>query len=391
MKKLLLTLTLIISIFLSGCTLQNDETIDSYTKDELMDLIEEMIPEANVSTTYDMSSFQDAIVEMVAQTRNGVLGVVAQELSGSTVIGGGTGSGVVYKKVGDVYYLVTNAHVITEDVTDTLGQVTGTELLDNFVITYEKNNLLFNINEVTVVGYDLTTDLAVLTFTSDEYFSVIEFGDSYAIEPGQFVFAIGNPLGFNYYGTLTMGVISGTSRYLQDGDFDATLLQHDAAISPGNSGGALVDINGKLIGINNMKIVDADVTGIGFAIPSNTVQRIVEDLEDDGVVTRPFLGIVTSAQVNQCGIDYGVCLLDSESQPAIYPNGAADNAELQSGDVIIGFKKIDQEEYFDVFNFNDLKEAILNCKVGDQIQIKYIRDNEIKESNIVTLGVHPDD
>ncbi|PAT02731.1 hypothetical protein CI105_00365 [Candidatus Izimaplasma bacterium ZiA1] len=356
-----------------------------------MDLIEEMIPEANVSTTYDMSSFQDAIVEMVAQTRNGVLGVVAQELSGSTVIGGGTGSGVVYKKVGDVYYLVTNAHVITEDVTDTLGQVTGTELLDNFVITYEKNNLLFNINEVTVVGYDLTTDLAVLTFTSDEYFSVIEFGDSYAIEPGQFVFAIGNPLGFNYYGTLTMGVISGTSRYLQDGDFDATLLQHDAAISPGNSGGALVDINGKLIGINNMKIVDADVTGIGFAIPSNTVQRIVEDLEDDGVVTRPFLGIVTSAQVNQCGIDYGVCLLDSESQPAIYPNGAADNAELQSGDVIIGFKKIDQEEYFDVFNFNDLKEAILNCKVGDQIQIKYIRDNEIKESNIVTLGVHPDD
>lgn len=391
MKKLLLTLTLTISIFLSGCTLQNDESIDSYTKDELMDLIEEMIPEANVSTTYDMSSFQDAIVDMVAQTRNGVLGVVAQELSGSTVIGGGTGSGVVYKKVGDVYYFVTNAHVITEDVTDALGQVTGTELLDNFVITYEKNNLLFNINEVTVVGYDLTTDLAVLTFTSDEYFSVIEFGDSYAIEPGQFVFAIGNPLGFNYYGTLTMGVISGTSRYLQDGDFDATLLQHDAAISPGNSGGALVDINGKLIGINNMKIVDADVTGIGFAIPSNTVQRIVEDLEDDGVVTRPFLGIVTSAQVNQCGIDYGVCLLDSESQPAIYPNGAADNAKLESGDVIIGFKKIDQEEYFDVFNFNDLKEAILNCKVGDQIQIKYIRDNEIIESNIVTLGVHPDD
>ena len=391
MKRILLAITLTITLFLSGCTMQNDESIDSYTRDELMDLIEDMIPEANVSTTYDMTSFQEAIVEMVSQTRSGVLGVVAQELSGSTVVGGGTGSGVVYKKVGDVYYLVTNAHVVTEDVTDTLGQVVGTELLDNFVITYEKNNLLFNIDNVTVVGYDLTTDLAVLTFTSDEDFQVIEFADSYDIEPGQFVFAIGNPLGFNYYGTLTMGVISGTSRYLQDGDFDATLLQHDAAISPGNSGGALVDINGKLIGINNMKIVDADVTGIGFAIPSNTVRRIVEDLEDDGVVTRPFLGIVTTAQVNQCGIDYGVCLLDTDTQSAVYPDGAADNAQLRSGDVIIGFKKVDQEEYFDVFNFNDLKEAILNCKVGDQIKIKYIRNDEVLESPTVTLGTHPDD
>ena len=149
---------------------------------------------------------------------------------------------------------------------------------------------MFEISQdVTLLGYDATTDLAVIRFESDEDFTVIPFGDSYEVEVGQTVFAIGNPLGFEYYGTVTSGIISGEARYMKDGSFDATLLQHDAPISPGNSGGALLDINGNLIGINNRKIVLEDVSNIGFAIPVNTVKRIAADLEDDGIVVRPAL------------------------------------------------------------------------------------------------------
>ena len=195
---------------------------------------------------------------------------------------------------------------------------------------------------------------------------------------------IGNPLGFEYYGTVTSGIISGLARYVNDDTFDATLLQHDAAISPGNSGGALLNSNGELIGINNMKIVLDDVSNIGFAIPSNTVERIVTDLEDDGEITRPYLGISTYAQINACGLDYGVCV-------TVQPGGAADNAGLIDDDVIIGYKHQDETEFVYVYNFNDLKEAILNSKVGDTIIIKYVRDGVEYDSTPTELGVHPDD
>jgi serine protease Do len=213
---------------------------------------------------------------------------------------------------------------------------------------------------------------------------VIPFGNSNEIELGQFVYAIGNPLGFEYYGTVTSGIISGKARYVNDGEFDATLLQHDAAISPGNSGGALLNSNGELIGINNMKLVEDSVSNIGFAIPANTVKRIVTDLEDDGEITRPYLGISTAAQINACGLDYGVCINVQEG-------GAADNAGLEDGDVIIGYKLSTEADYKEINNFNDLKEAILNSSVGDTVIIKYIREGVILESTPTELGVHPDD
>jgi serine protease Do len=208
--------------------------------------------------------------------------------------------------------------------------------------------------------------------------------NSYDLELGQFVFAVGNPLGFEYYGTVTMGIISGTTRYVDDGDFSATLIQHDAAISPGNSGGALLNLNGELIGINNMKIVDDLVTGIGFAIPANTVRRIVTDLEDDGIVTRPYLGISTNALTNNCGLQFGVCI-------RVLDGGAALAAGLIDDDVIIGYMNADMTEFLVINNFNDLKEAILNSSVGENITIRYIRDSEVFVSDEVILGTHPDD
>lgn len=373
MKKILLGLMVLLTITLSGCipttTDPNDDITTTYTEEELRALIEELMPEANVDTTYDLDTFQQAVTDMVGEVKSGVLGIVNENI---VIENSGTGSGVIYKQEGGFYYLVTNQHVI-----DNYSELT---------LVYEKNGLLFEIQNdaITVLGQDETTDLAVLKFTSSEDFNVIPLGDSYDIEIGDFVFAIGNPLGFDYYGTVTMGIISGTSRYVSSGTFDATLLQHDAAISPGNSGGALVNINGELIGINNMKIVEDNVSNIGFAIPSNTVKRIADDLEDDGIVTRPYLGISTYAQVNVCGLAYGVCI-------TVQPGGAAEAAGLQDDDVIIGYKNEGMTDFIDIFNFNDLREAILNSSVGETIQLKYVRDGIEYISVETVLGIHPDD
>ena len=380
MRKILIVLTISLSILLSGCSAFNGGT--TYTEEELTELIESLIPEAEVTTSYDLSSFENAITQMAETSKSGVIGITA--ISG---ISSATGSGVVYKLDGNKYYVVTNSHVVVHSQLETIDSELTEVYYEAFSlkIVYEKNGLLFEITEnVELVGYDITTDLAVLTFESDQDFAVIEMADSYELELGQFVFAIGNPLGFEYYGTVTMGIISGTTRYVDYGDFSATLIQHDAAISPGNSGGALLNLEGKLIGINNMKIVDDSVTGIGFAIPSNTVKRIVTDLEDDGIVTRPYLGVSTNALSNTCGLEYGVCI-------NIQAGGAAEAAGLLDGDVIIGYMNADMTEFLEILNFNDLKEAILNSSVGENVTIKYVRDGVEYISEEVILGIHPDD
>jgi serine protease Do len=382
MKKILLIFSVILLIFLSGCIPGDSNTdINYYTDGELKELIADLIPDATVDTTYDLTSFQDAVTQVVEDTRDGVIGILT-----SSTYGSGSGSGVIYKAEGNVYYVVTNEHIMTYDDPSTLD-VEEHYLADSTAIVYEKYGVLFEVkNEyIDIIGFDVTTDLAVLTFASNDEFSVIPLADSNEIAIGQFVFAVGNPLGFEYYGTITMGIISGLTRYVNQGDFDATLLQHDASISPGNSGGALLNINGELIGINNRKIIEEYVSDIGFAIPSNTVKRIITDLEDDGIVTRPFLGITSYAQYNMCGTDFGACV------PGIIDGGAAEAAGLISGDTIIGFKNILFDDFLEIMNFDDLREAILNSQVGEEIQLRYIRDGITYDSLVTTLGTHPDD
>lgn len=374
MKRMLLVLSFLLIIPLTGCVPTDligttDDNVNTYTEEELKELIAEMVPEVEATTSYDLMSFEDDVTALIAESHDAVVGIYTE-----TETTYGTGSGVIYKNEGDTYYVVTNHHVVEDGIL--------------FKIVYELNGLLFEIGneDITLLGSDVTTDLAVLTFESKLDFPIIEMADSYEIEQGQFVFAIGNPLGFEYYGTVTMGVISGLTRYVKDEEtgFDATLLQHDAAISPGNSGGALLDINGKLVGINNMKLVDDSVSNIGFAIPSNTVKRIVADLEDDGIVTRPYLGVTSSALTSECDNTFGVCV-------KVLPDGAADNAGIEDYDVIIGYKSSTMDDFRVVNNFNDLKESILNSSIGETIVLKYIRDGEIYESTETVLDTHPDD
>lgn len=403
MRKFLIGIIVVLGISLSGCVLDPQpedyiteaelqaaieaaiaeaqlNQLSDLSDAELRELILELFPEDEILGSFNIESFEESITSMLDEKSSGVLGISVAVNDGDTV-SFGTGSGVIYKRELSSseftydYYLVTNNHVVEDAV--------------EIVIVYEKNGLLFQIpyDYVTLLGTDAQTDLAVLKFSSSEDFAVIDFADSYQIDLGDFVFALGNPLGFDYYGTVTMGVVSGLSRYYQEeqveNGFDATVIQHDAEISPGNSGGALLDIHGDLVGINFMKIVREDVDGIGFAIPSNTVKRIVEDLEDDGVVSKPYLGISTFAQVNDCGLDYGVCISTvNEGLPA-------DLAGIEVGDVIIGFLNEGKTEYLEINNFNDLREAILNSSVGETITLKYIRDGQEYISTPVQLIERP--
>lgn len=382
MKKLiLLILTFTLVLTLSACEdlpFYNDdpEVIDTaYTEQEMREIIEELMPESYETINYDLESLEETATAMLETRSESVIGI--------SVDGGlsGTGSGVVYKKDGNMFYAVTNYHVL--------------EGYNTIQISYEKNGMLFTTTDnavypgvsdkIDVLGMDETTDLAVIRFESDDNFYAANFADSYNLSVGQFAFAIGNPLGFNYFGTVTMGVVSGLSRYVPDSTLEVPFIQHDASISPGNSGGALFDINGNLIGINNMKIVQDTADNIGFAIPSNTVKRIIEDLEEDGEVTRPYLGISSNAQVSACGQETGVCLSTVES------GGAADDAGLRAQDVITGYQIEAWDQMEEVQNFTTLRELILNSTVGDSVRIRYERDSETFTSDYVELKIHPDD
>lgn len=190
------------------------------------------------------------------------------------------GSGVIFKKEKGKAFIITNTHVIS-----------GAEDLE--IVTSDGNS-----RTAKVTGQDSINDIAVLEVDSKGIDSVIEIGDSAKLLAGETVIAVGNPLGLG--GTLTSGIVSYTSRMIpvslnQDGvyDWEQEVIQTDAAINEGNSGGALVDLDGRLIGINTMKIADTGVEGLGFAIPVNDVMKTVDDLLLHGKVVRPYMGVYT--------------------------------------------------------------------------------------------------
>ncbi|WP_064092073.1 S1C family serine protease [Rossellomorea aquimaris] len=288
--------------------------------------------------------------------------------------GGSTGSGVMYKKEGDKVYIVTNNHVVEGSSQLEVTLADGTKL------------------PAKLRGADVWTDLAVIEIDGSKIKKddIVEFGNSSKLKAGEPVIAIGNPLGLQFSGSVTQGVVSGLERTIpvdinQDGmqDWQAEVLQTDAAINPGNSGGALVNISGQLIGINSMKIAQQAVEGIGLAIPINYAQPIIEDLERYGEVKRPAMG-VSLEDVNQISayhqqetlklpkdINYGVMIRQT------VPNSPAAQAGLQELDVIV---ELDGEK---IENVIDLRKHLYNKKeVNDQMKVKIYRNGEVKEVNM---------
>ncbi|WP_391118695.1 S1C family serine protease [Psychrobacillus sp. L3] len=279
----------------------------------------------------------------------------------------GTGSGVIYKKEGGKAYVITNNHVVEGAKSLEVTLVDGTKV------------------EAKLVGTDIWTDLAVLEIDAKGVDSVITFGDSDALKQGETVIAIGNPLGLDFYGSVTTGVVSGKDRAIPvdingDGvvDWQAEVLQTDAAINPGNSGGALINLAGQLVGINSMKISEAAVEGIGLAIPVNSAIPIIEDLERNGKVNRPSMGITLVDLTNVPAIHQKDTLkLPAEVTTGVVvnevvPNSPAAKAGMKTYDVIV---EMDGEK---IENTIELRKHLYNEKeIGDELKVKVYRDGKI--------------
>ena len=290
----------------------------------------------------------------------------------------GEGSGVIYKIDGDTAYLVTNNHVVEN--ADSLK----VKLADG---TTEDGEL---------VGRDAVSDLAVVKISSKNVKSAIKFADSDATKVGSIAIAIGSPLGSKFSNSVTQGIISGQSRIVpmdlnKDGqaDIETTLIQTSAAINPGNSGGALLNKDGDLVGINSSKFSNVDVEGMGFAIPSKEVQRVIAQLEKDGKVTRPFIGISQNDLANiPSRSKTEILKLKSDQTDGVVvtdtvKGSPAETAGLKKYDVIT---KIGDKE---IKNILELRRELYAYNVGDKVELTVLREG--KETKVqVTLGAQPE-
>lgn len=332
----------------------------------------------NTSITQTATEVTTDVTTAVEAVSDAVVGITnIQEVTDfwnqqATTQNAGSGSGVIYKIENDLAYIITNYHVIE-----------GAKQLEVTLADGTKE-------EAKLVGGDIWTDLAVVSIPSKNVKTVAKFGDSEVLKQGETVIAIGNPLGLEFYGSVTTGVISGKDRAVpvdlnSDGyeDWETEVLQTDAAINPGNSGGALINITGELVGINSMKIAESAVEGLGFSIPINTVIPIIEELEQNGEVKRPTMGIG---------------LLDLTDVPAFYQQqtlrlpsevttgvvvsevvqgSPADKAGMQQYDVIF---EMDGQK---IENSIDLRQYLYNeTDIGDTIKVKAYRKGKVVELNL---------
>ncbi|MCM3638566.1 trypsin-like peptidase domain-containing protein [Sporosarcina luteola] len=297
-----------------------------------------------------------SLSDMVEHASKGIVGVSNFKNAGNRFAGSselseyGTGSGVIYKIDGDDAYIVTNNHVI-----EGAGKVEVT------LQGGEKET-------AELIGSDALTDLAVLKINAKLVDTALEFGDSDKLRAGDPVVAIGNPLSLDFSGTVTQGIISAPSRSIDvkttAGNWEMNVIQTDAAINPGNSGGALLTTDGKLIGINSLKIADNGVEGLGFAIPSNDVVPLLEQITKDGKIERPYIG-VGLADLAEVPYIY-VQDLPEEVKGGVMvanvdPTSAAGKAGLKEQDVITAINGTD------ISNSMELRKFLYSeLKIGDK-------------------------
>ena len=353
--------------------------------------------DVNSSVTDAVTKVQDAVVSVInmqaAQTTsdNPFAGMFG-ESGGSSQGGSGSdsdsdssstgdleaaseGSGVIYKVEGDYAYLVTNNHVVD-------GQ-DGLEVLlaDGTKVTGE------------LVGTDSYTDLAVIKIPSAKVTTVAEFGDSDALKVGEPAIAIGSPLGTDYANSVTQGIISASNREVDSTNDSGdpvyiNAIQTDAAINPGNSGGPLVNVAGQVIGINSSKIAESSessssvsVEGLGFAIPSNDVVTIINQLEKDGKVSRPALGVSITDLMNLSTQEKEYIGVSSDLTEGVVVASVTDatpaaTAGLKQYDVIV---KVDDTT---IDSTTALTKVLKNKAIGDSVTIEYYRGTDKKSVKV---------
>lgn len=269
----------------------------------------------------------------------------------------GVGSGVIVDENG---YILTNSHVV------------GDGKVKEIMVLLENGDKLPG----KVLWNDSATDLAIVKIEATNL-PVATLGDSDKLEVGEIAIAIGNPLGMEFQRTVTSGIISGLHRSIQVDQYNIIedLIQTDASINEGNSGGPLLNSRGEVIGINTAKIKTAE--GLGFAIPINTVKPIIEQVVKEGSYKTVFVGI-TGVEVElyerrlgvELSVDEGVIILE------VVPNSPADKADLRAGDVI---RKIDDQE---IKNMNQLKKSLYRYKKGDRATLTIVRNGQEEKLEI---------
>lgn len=326
------------------------------------------------STTQAVNKVKDAVVSIITYSSNSrqssVFNADDTNSDSENQQIASEGSGVIYKKDDKDAYLVTNTHVINGASKVDIRLADGTKVPGE------------------IVGSDTFSDIAVVKISSEKVTTVAEFGDSSQLSVGETAIAIGSPLGSEYANTVTQGIISSLNRNVslksEDGQAISTkAIQTDTAINPGNSGGPLVNIQGQVIGITSSKIASnggTSVEGLGFAIPSNDAQNIIKQLESNGKVTRPALGIqmvnlsnVGASDLRKLNIPSG---LTSGVVVRSVQNNMPANGHLQKYDVIT---KVDDKE---IASSTDLQHALYNHAIGDTIKVTYYRNGKEETTSI---------
>lgn len=306
-----------------------------------------------------------SVPEVSAKAGPSVVEVTTEAVTTSRFFGeyveSGAGSGVIISQDG---YIITNHHVVSGATQIRVRLNNGTEY------------------GAAVIGSDSKTDVAVLKIEAQGLPPAV-IGDSDSLQVGEFVLAVGNPLG-QLGGTVTDGIISALDRDVTVNNQSMHLLQMNAAVSPGNSGGGLFNARGELIGIVNAKSADSDAEGLGFAIPVNTAIRVAEELISNGYVTgRPAMGVmVLDIQDAQTAYQYGV------NQAGVYvqsvnENGPADRAGLRPGDRFIG---VDGTA---VNSTSDIMNILGEHAVGDTIEVQIVRGGQILTASLTLEESRP--
>ena len=325
------------------------------------------------STTKAVDKVKDAVVSIItysANSQNSLFGYGESDTDTNTEQVSSQGSGVIYKKDGEYAYIVTNTHVING------AKKVDIRLADGTKVPGE------------IVGTDTYSDIAVVKISSEKVSAVAEFGDSSQLTVGETAIAIGSPLGSEYANTVTQGIISSLNRTVslksEDGQAISTkAIQTDTAINPGNSGGPLINIQGQVIGITSSKIASnggTSVEGLGFAIPANDVKNIIKQLEKDGKVTRPALGIHMVNLTNLSTTDLQKLKLPDNVTSGVAVRSVQKNmpanGHLQQYDVIT---KVDDTK---ISSTTELQNALYSHSIGDEMTVTYYRNGKEETTKI---------
>jgi Do/DeqQ family serine protease len=367
-KYLLLLLSAVIGGFIAIYTYEKLNSIHSNKENRRNLTITEQIPANNVISSTTLLQDRPEFVEIAEKTINSVVHVKnslssSDRISLEDLMFGrkqdkmqiGTGSGVIISADG---YIITNAHVIDE--------------AEKILITTNDNKEF----EAKLIGSDEQNDIALLKIETENDLPYAVFGDSDSTKIGEWVLAIGNP--FNLTSTVTAGIISAKARNLDiTGRTTQSFIQTDAAVNPGNSGGALVNTMGQLIGINTaIQSQTGSYIGYSFAVPSNIAKKVVEDLMEFGIVRNGFLGVTGTALNNTIAKEFSTNETEGFYINSVEKYSGADLAGIRKGDII---KYIDEIK---ISKFSDLKGYLSSKRPNDLVVVDLINTNQRKKVNV---------